>query len=57
VTVYEVDAPLVLSFKEKVLAGGGARARSEQQVVAADLREGLPTALRGAGFDPAPAPG
>jgi methyltransferase (TIGR00027 family) len=53
VTVYEVDAPLVLSFKEKVLAGGGARARSGRHVVAADLREDWPTALCGAGFDPA----
>lgn len=52
VTVYEVDAPLVLSFKEKVLADGGARARSGRNVVAADLREDWPTALRGAGFDP-----
>jgi methyltransferase (TIGR00027 family) len=51
VTVYEVDAPLVLSFKEKVLAGGGARARSGRHVVAADLRADWPTALRGAGFD------
>ena len=33
VTVYEVDAPLVLSFKEKVLAGGGARARSGRHMV------------------------
>jgi methyltransferase (TIGR00027 family) len=52
VTVYEVDAPLVLSFKEKVLAETGARARSGRNVVATDLREDWSAALRGAGFDP-----
>jgi len=53
VTVYEVDAPLVLSFKEKVLADRGARARCGRHAVGADLREDWPAALRGAGFDPA----
>jgi methyltransferase (TIGR00027 family) len=52
VTVYEVDAPLVLSFKEKVLRETGARARSVRNVVATDLREDWSAALRGAGFDP-----
>ncbi len=52
-TVYEVDAPLVLSFKEKVLAGGGAQARSARHVVATDLREDWSGVLCGAGFDPA----
>jgi methyltransferase (TIGR00027 family) len=52
VTVYEVDAPLVLSFKETVLAGRGTRPRSVRRVIATDLREDWPAALRGAGFDP-----
>jgi len=52
VTVYEVDAPLVLSFKEKVLGETGARARSVRNVVSTDLREDWSAALRGAGFDP-----
>jgi methyltransferase (TIGR00027 family) len=52
-TVYEVDAPLVLSFKEQVLRDGGARPRSARRLVATDLRGDWPTALRGAGFDPA----
>lgn len=52
-TVYEVDAPQVLSFKEKVLAQTGAPLRSERKIIAADLREDWSAALRGAGFDPA----
>jgi methyltransferase (TIGR00027 family) len=52
-TVYEVDAPLVLSFKEQVLGDTGATARSGRNVVPADLRDDWSAALRGAGFDPA----
>ena len=52
-TVYEVDAPQVLSFKEKVLAQTGATLRSGRKIVAANLREDWSAALRGAGFDPA----
>ena len=52
VTVYEVDAPLVLSFKEKVLGETGARPRSVRKIVASDLREDWSAALGGAGFDP-----
>lgn len=53
VTVYEADTPLVLSFKEQVLARTGASARSARKIVATDLREDWSAALRGAGFDPA----
>lgn len=52
-TVYELDAPLVLSFKDKVLAESEARASAGRRTVATDLRGDWPTALRGAGFDPA----
>jgi methyltransferase (TIGR00027 family) len=52
VTVYEVDAPLVLSFKEKVLGDTGARPRSVRKIVATDLREDWSAALLAAGFDP-----
>ena len=52
-SVFEVDAPLVLSFKDQVLAGAGARPAAMRQAVASDLREDWPKALRAAGFDPA----
>ena len=53
VTVYEVDAPQVLSFKERVLADAGARPRCARRAVPADLRGPWPAALRPAGLDPA----
>jgi len=53
VTLYEVDAPLVLGFKDMVLASSEARPRCARCTVAADLREDWPLALRAAGFDPA----
>lgn len=50
-TVFEIDHPGVLEFKDRVLAGrcpdGAARV-----VVAVDLRENWPAALLAAGFDP-----
>ena len=52
-TVYEVDAPMVLAFKDSVLAGQGAVTRCERRTVTADLRADWPAALREAGFDPA----
>jgi methyltransferase (TIGR00027 family) len=52
-SVFEVDAPLVLSFKDQVLADAGARPAADRQAVASDLREDWPKALRAAGFDPA----
>jgi methyltransferase (TIGR00027 family) len=51
-TVYEADAPLVLGFKDRVLAEQGARPRCERRTVPTDLREEWPAALRRAGFDP-----
>jgi methyltransferase (TIGR00027 family) len=52
-TAYEVDAPLVLGFKDQVLADAGARPRCTRHTVLADLREQWTAALREAGFDPA----
>ena len=52
-TVYEIDAPMVLAFKDSVLAGQGAGPRCDRRAVAADLRADWPAALREAGFDPA----
>ncbi|WIX84846.1 class I SAM-dependent methyltransferase [Amycolatopsis sp. DG1A-15b] len=51
--VYEVDRPEVLEFKTRTLAGLGAEPTADRRVVAADLREDWPAALRAAGFDPA----
>jgi methyltransferase (TIGR00027 family) len=52
-TVYEIDAPMVLAFKDAVLAGQGAVSRCDRRTVAADLRADWPAAVREAGFDPA----
>ncbi|MFJ7213111.1 SAM-dependent methyltransferase [Amycolatopsis sp. NPDC098790] len=51
--VYELDRPDVVEFKTRTLAGLGAEPTAERRVVAADLREDWPEALRAAGFDPA----
>ncbi|WP_103341153.1 SAM-dependent methyltransferase [Amycolatopsis sp. CA-126428] len=51
--VYEVDRAEVLEFKTRTLAGLGAEPTADRRVVAADLREDWPAALRAAGFDPA----
>lgn len=51
-TMYEIDAPLVLRFKDEVLNERGARPRCERHTVMADLRAEWPAALRQAGFDP-----
>ena len=41
-TVYEIDAPMVLAFKDSVLAGQGAVPRCDRRTVAADLPIVLP---------------
>lgn len=51
--VYEVDQPQVIEFKTRTLAELGAAPSADRRVVAIDLREDWPTALRNAGFDPA----
>ena len=50
--VYEVDQPQVIEFKTRSLAQLGAAPTAERRVVAVDLRDDWPTALRNAGFDP-----
>lgn len=52
-TVYELDAPKVLEFKDRVLTEQGARPHAERRAVAVDLREAWGPVLRQAGFDPA----
>jgi len=51
--VYEVDQPQVIEFKTRTLAELGAAPSADRRVVAVDLRDDWPTALRTAGFDPA----
>jgi methyltransferase (TIGR00027 family) len=51
--VYEVDQPQVIEFKSRTLAELGATPTGDRRVVAVDLRDDWPTALRTAGFDPA----
>ena len=50
--VYEIDQPQVIEFKTRALAELGAEPTTERRVVAIDLRDDWPTALRTAGFDP-----
>ncbi|MEU8584868.1 SAM-dependent methyltransferase [Streptomyces abikoensis] len=49
--VYEIDQPLVLDFKLRVLREHGATAGGLHRPVGADLREDWPAALEAAGFD------
>ncbi|MFF4160211.1 SAM-dependent methyltransferase [Streptomyces sp. NPDC001678] len=49
--IYEIDQPLVLDFKLRVLREHGATAGGVHRPVGADLREDWPTALEAAGFD------
>jgi methyltransferase (TIGR00027 family) len=51
-TVFEIDQPKVLEFKEKVLTENSARPKARRRTVPVDLREDWPAALRGAGFHP-----
>lgn len=50
--VFEVDQPQVIEFKSRTLAELGAAPSADRRVVAVDLRDDWPTALRTAGFDP-----
>jgi methyltransferase (TIGR00027 family) len=49
--VYEVDLPDVMEFKSTTLSQLGARPTAEHRVVAVDLRDDWPAALRDNGFD------
>jgi len=51
--VYEVDQPEVIEFKSRTLAELGAAPTADRRIVAVDLRDDWPAALRTAGFDPA----
>lgn len=50
-TLFEIDQPRVLEFKDHVLDAQGARPRCERRVVPVDLRDDWAAALAGAGFD------
>ncbi|MGP4019351.1 SAM-dependent methyltransferase [Saccharopolyspora sp. 5N708] len=50
-SVYEIDQPKVLEYKDDVLAKEGARPRCARHPVAIDLREDWATALEDSGFD------
>jgi methyltransferase (TIGR00027 family) len=50
--VYELDQPEVIEFKTKTLSDLGAAPTTDRRVVAIDLREDWPAALRAAGLDP-----
>jgi methyltransferase (TIGR00027 family) len=52
-TVYEIDQPQVIEFKTATMADLGAAPTAGRRAVAIDLRHDWPTALRGAGLDPA----
>jgi methyltransferase (TIGR00027 family) len=51
-TVFEVDQPKVLEFKQRVLAARAAERTARREEVAADLRDDWSIPLRAAGFDP-----
>jgi methyltransferase (TIGR00027 family) len=50
-TVFEIDLPKVLDFKERVLAEQGAAPKANRSPVAADLRTDWSRPLEAAGFD------
>lgn len=52
-TVYEIDQPKVLAYKEQTLAAHDVTPSAERRAVAIDLRQDWPAALAAAGFDPA----
>lgn len=53
-TVYELDTPATLAYKERVLAEAGAEPRAQRRSLGVDFRdEGWIGELLGAGFDPA----
>jgi methyltransferase (TIGR00027 family) len=49
--VYELDQPRVVEFKTSTMAALGAEPTAQRRVVAVDLRDDWPTALREQGFD------
>jgi methyltransferase (TIGR00027 family) len=51
-TVYELDAPKVLAYKDQVLTDQGARAGCVRRAVGVDLREDWVSPLLDAGLDP-----
>jgi len=51
-TIFEVDQPKVLEFKQRVLAEKAAEPAADREAVAADLRGDWSIPLRAAGFDP-----
>lgn len=50
--LFELDAPEVLAFKERVLTERAATATCERRVIGVDLRQDWPDALQQAGFRP-----
>ncbi|MEB3020168.1 class I SAM-dependent methyltransferase [[Mycobacterium] crassicus] len=52
-TVYEIDQPKVLAYKEQTLAANDVTPAAQRRTVAIDLRQDWPAALIAAGFDPA----
>ena len=50
-TVFEIDQPQVLDFKDQVVAREDAKPSCAHRTVAIDLREDWPAALQEAGFD------
>ncbi|KUH68000.1 SAM-dependent methyltransferase [Mycolicibacterium novocastrense] len=50
--VFELDQPEVIAFKSDTLAALGAEPSADRHVVAIDLRDDWPKALRDNGFDP-----
>jgi methyltransferase (TIGR00027 family) len=53
VSLFEIDLPAVLAFKEQVLTSTGAVPHCRRVAVAAELREGWPSQLITVGFTPA----
>jgi methyltransferase (TIGR00027 family) len=52
-TVYEIDQPEVIAFKDDTLAQLGAEPRADRRAIAVDLRDDWPKALLDNGFDAA----
>ncbi|OBG29925.1 SAM-dependent methyltransferase [Mycobacterium sp. 852002-51057_SCH5723018] len=50
-TIYEVDQPAVIEWKQRTLADRGCSSTARHRCVGIDLRHDWPTALRDAGFD------
>lgn len=51
-TVFELDQPLVIEFKTRVLADAGVTPSARRVAIGVDLRDDWPQALRDNGFDP-----